>query len=298
LVTPASPISPARRQVGHIHTLAGKGPAAACLEVDLGPADTPRLFAFEPDATNYAMLRDAFAVVLNHTTAGKHAIPPSHAELRNAAVSDKRGRMPFGFGGGEISSFKFRWGGAAPTMVDTVALDDELLGRADPVDRVDFVKSDTEGHDWWAMQGARRLLEERRVGMWFFEYHGVGLWDPAFGDGHVTLQHVVAYLAGIGYSSYYVGKEHLLRIDGAHWRGPYESRVRAPRPPPRGRSRSRCGPPAARRSGMRCGRFSASLPRLPACCSELRLDRRAAAGHASAPSASRCLARVVPAGIW
>jgi FkbM family methyltransferase len=216
----------ARRQVGQVHTLAGKGPSESCLEEDLGPANTPQLFAFEPDATNFAMLQDAFdGVVHNYTAGGKHPVPRARAVLRNVAVSRERGRMPFGFGGGEISSFKFKWGGEAQTTVEVVTLDEELLDRPDPVARVDFLKSDTEGHDWWVMQGARRLLESGRIALWFFEYHGVGLWDPGFGDGHVTLRAVTEYLSGVGYSSYYVGKQHLLRIDGDYWREPYELRT-------------------------------------------------------------------------
>ena len=44
-------------------------------------AAMPRVVAFEPDPTNYAMLSDAAAVVLNHTAEGRMAaIPPEQDE--------------------------------------------------------------------------------------------------------------------------------------------------------------------------------------------------------------------------
>ena len=59
-----------------------------------------------------------------------------------------------------------------PTMtteaVDLVTLDAYCSEVG--IDQVDFVKTDTEGHDMAVLLGAERKLTAQKVGIWQFEY--------------------------------------------------------------------------------------------------------------------------------
>ena len=162
------------RQVSAIHATIGRGwHKAGCGMSARELAAIPRVVAFEPDPDNYAMLSDAAAVVLNHTAAGKMAaIAPKQLTLINAAVGKAEGIVRFDSAGesGGING-RSHTGGVAARLV---RLDDELprLGLGE---RVHLVKSDLEGFDPDAMHGAERLLRRHAIDLWYYEYHGKGL---------------------------------------------------------------------------------------------------------------------------
>jgi FkbM family methyltransferase len=58
-------------------------------------------------------------------------------------------------------------GRKASLKVATTTLDGEF-----PHERVDFIKVDVQGAEARVLKGARRLLEERRVGLWYVEWSG------------------------------------------------------------------------------------------------------------------------------
>ena len=162
------------RQVSAVHATIGRGwHKAGCGMSARELAAIPRVVAFEPDPNNYAMLSDAAAVVLNHTAAAKMAaISPERLTLVNAAVGKAEGIVRFDSAGesGGINS-RSRTGGVAARLV---RLDDEVprLGLGE---RVHLVKSDLEGFDPDAMYGAERLLRSNAIDLWYYEYHGKGL---------------------------------------------------------------------------------------------------------------------------
>jgi FkbM family methyltransferase len=59
--------------------------------------------------------------------------------------------------------------GGIRTEIRTISLDDYVDKQG--LDWLDFVKSDTEGHDFSVMQGAYHLLSTGKVGIWQFEYN-------------------------------------------------------------------------------------------------------------------------------
>ena len=99
--------------------------------------------------------------------------------------------MPCGFGGGEIPPLIFVWNGQRAAEAD---------GGRGGAGRRAVASGRSRGHcrfcEKWTPSGG--LLESGRAGLWFFEYHGVGLWIPGFGDGHVTLRKATEYLMESG----------------------------------------------------------------------------------------------------
>lgn len=81
--------------------------------------------------------------------------------VRREAVGAQRGTMQFDLGPANQTG----WGGfsleasEASVAVDVVPLDDALLGVSD----ITLLKIDIEGADFWAIQGAQRILREKRV---------------------------------------------------------------------------------------------------------------------------------------
>ncbi|CAF1090302.1 unnamed protein product [Rotaria magnacalcarata] len=72
--------------------------------------------------------------------------------------------------------------------------------------RIDVLKIDTEGFDPLVLQGASRLLQEQRIRLMIFEYHGVGMWSTT------TLEKVVHNLDRQGYACYQLGRTGILRL--------------------------------------------------------------------------------------
>jgi len=88
--------------------------------------------------------------------------------LRSEAVGKEAGELRFHLGPEEQTG----WGGLLQgkgegneVTVPVVALDEELAD----VPFVDVLKVDTEGADTWVLEGASRLLKEKKIGHIFFE---------------------------------------------------------------------------------------------------------------------------------
>lgn len=63
----------------------------------------------------------------------------------------------------------YSYQGGTPEEIETIRLDDYV--EQEKLDHIDFVKSDTEGHDFMVLQSAENLLSEGKVAIWQFEYN-------------------------------------------------------------------------------------------------------------------------------
>jgi FkbM family methyltransferase len=96
----------------------------------------------------------------------------SQVEIHDVAIGKEKGNLPFNF----MSDEQTGWGGLSPLKenniniihVPVVTLDefcDQNLGEV----IIDVLKIDTEGADTWVLQGASRLLKEKKIKHIFFE---------------------------------------------------------------------------------------------------------------------------------
>ena len=105
---------------------------------------------------------------------------------------------------------------AVSTSVSTEPLD--RFCERQNIDRIDLLKIDTEGHDLSVLQGARKMLADRKIGCVFTE---VGL-NPA-NDYHVSFDVMKAWLEGRGYYLFglydqaheFDGESYLRRMNAA-----------------------------------------------------------------------------------
>ncbi len=77
------------------------------------------------------------------------------------------------------------------------------------IERVDFVKIDVEGHELSVLRGAKRMLNEGRVGVVQFEYGGCYI------DARVLLKDIWQLVdeAKQGYAFYKIFPDRLERVD-------------------------------------------------------------------------------------
>ena len=111
---------------------------------------------FEPSDDSYLYLQKLFQ--------------STQVKLNDMAVSDTTGTSRLFLQGplcGTNSLYPHE--GGIRTEIRTISLDDYVDEQG--LDRLDFVKSDTEGHDFCVMQGAYHLLSTGKVGIWQFEYN-------------------------------------------------------------------------------------------------------------------------------
>ena len=147
-----------------------------------------RVVAFEPWAPTFAKLsaRDF----------------PSHVVLEQAALSSEEGKATLhGYGTyPEMNSFHSRTGiqdylaDTQPDRTEQVAtwtLDGYCQRKG--IERIDFLKVDTEGHEWEVLQGARKLLANGSIGIIQFEYGGTYI------DSRRLLKDVFELLTCLGY---------------------------------------------------------------------------------------------------
>jgi FkbM family methyltransferase len=146
----------------------------------------------------------ACAMALQRRFASTEAV-----EVVHAAVADYLGEAEFyeSSDDDQLSSLSAISAGpfAAPRRVPVVTLDDELKRRR--WDRISFLKIDTEGHDYFVLRGARRLLSEGRVDLLQFECNNT--WNAT----GITLRAAVNFLKPFGYSVRHLRPEGLFAVD-------------------------------------------------------------------------------------
>jgi len=127
-------------------------------------APTAQIIAFEPHPSTFARLRDLMTDI------------PS-VRLIDQAVGDTIGQLTLYDFRSSDGSTQASLSEAAVGLysddiveyaVDCTTIDDFMAATG--IDRIDFLKIDTEGHDLAVLKGARNALRERKIGMIQFEF--------------------------------------------------------------------------------------------------------------------------------
>lgn len=154
------------------------------------------IHAFEPS-------KQAFNILLTRVRA-------PHIHFNNFALGKKRERLLFYDRAGHPTSTLHR--GMKDTEhnisvypVDVVSLTEYCHDHG--IGKIDFLKIDTEGHDFWVLQGAEPFLKEQRIGVIQFEY------GPANIDSKVFLWEILTYLQHLPYVLFRLYPNYLLRIE-------------------------------------------------------------------------------------
>lgn len=141
-----------------------------------------RCMAFEASPRNQKMLNDNIALAGFST----------RIEVQNCAVGRTVGQMNFDLGPEDQTG----WGGLAHTAsekslsVDVKPLDELVSDEAN----ITVLKIDTEGADAWVLEGAERLLRERRIKHVFYECNG-----PRMARLEIEATRPHTFLADCGY---------------------------------------------------------------------------------------------------
>lgn len=124
----------------------------------------------------------------------------SRIDVRHAAAGRVSGTVTLDLGPPEQTG----WGGIAAdgaantAVVPALRLDD--LARDADIEGIAVLKVDVEGADAWVLEGAERLLAERRVAHVFFEQN-----DPRMAALGIRLPDTLRFLARRGYRARPIG---------------------------------------------------------------------------------------------
>jgi FkbM family methyltransferase len=155
------------------------------------PAST--IYAFEPAAATFAILVERLA--------GVERVKPF-----NLALGRRAGRRIIEHGGSSVSHRIAGIGRLlrrSPHEPATMTTGDRFC-REHRIERIDFLKIDTEGGDLAVLQGFRRLLAGQRIGLAEAE---VGM--NRANKRHVPLAAVQAFLEPLGYSLFHLHEQVL-----------------------------------------------------------------------------------------
>lgn len=137
-------------------------------------------------------------------------------KVLDAAMSDYCGSATFFEATGTASALSSltevgaEAGAMAPRLVRVTTLDEEVasLGWS----RVSMLKIDAEGHDFFVLRGARRLLSEKRVDFVQFECNST--WNAV----GVSIVAAAAFLASLGYRLFQLQPAGVRPVDVAYFR--------------------------------------------------------------------------------
>lgn len=145
---------------------------------------SPRILAFEPVAGTFRVLKRQTASYPN-------------VECLPLAMGNEQGRRQIYINeSAALNSLHEGWGsGSASETIDITTLDAFL--REHPLERIQLLKVDTEGHDLEVLKGAERTLADGRVDIIMIEagFSAPGRPQPSLGDFQ-------SYLAPLGYYLY------------------------------------------------------------------------------------------------
>jgi len=146
----------------------------------------PATAAFEKMATRVA----APNVRLNRLGVGAERGTLTFYEYSVSAVSTfhaNEGRLP-------VNSY----------LVDIISISEYC--HENDINRIDFLKIDTEGHDFWVLQGAEPLLRDQQIEVVQLEY------GPGNIDSRVLLKDVFSFLSQLPYKVFRLYPRYLLPV--------------------------------------------------------------------------------------
>jgi FkbM family methyltransferase len=144
----------------------------------LGIAPALQMHCFEPSPASYARLEARFGALANVrlSKTGLSAEPGDATLHVHEREPDRNSLYP---------------GGESSERVRLRTLDEYC--ESEGIDRIDYLKVDTEGHELAVLKGAEHLLREGRVRYAQVEY------GPAYLDADATLRDVMGLFADLGY---------------------------------------------------------------------------------------------------
>jgi FkbM family methyltransferase len=144
-----------------------------------------RIHSFEPSPTTFDKLR---------TTCSSH----SQVNCWNYGVGSENGVLEFLENNHpDMSSFlppsEFAWGKIIKkTDVKVVSLDS--FAQEQQIDYIHLLKSDTQGFDFEVFKGAKRLMQEKKIGLIYFEFIFSDMYKNS-----PSLDHIYRYLIDQGF---------------------------------------------------------------------------------------------------
>lgn len=149
-----------------------------------------RLFAFEPSRTTSDRLRanvggDARVTCVNSALSDHDGAATLHVAGAGLGTNSLHRREL----ADELNPHQ-----RAELIDETIQLQTgDAFCAAHGIDRIDFLKIDTEGHELAVLKGFERMFLERRIGLAQFEYGGTWL------DARIQLADAFAWIRGTGY---------------------------------------------------------------------------------------------------
>lgn len=140
-----------------------------------------QVHAFEPSSESFERLEARF---------GRS---PS-VRLERAGLSSEAGEASLHLHPGESDRNSLKGAGDATEPVRLRTLDE--YSKAEGVERIDYLKVDTEGHEHAVLKGAERMLGDGCIRYVQVEY------GPGYLDAGVTLRDVIDLLGGFGYRTH------------------------------------------------------------------------------------------------
>lgn len=202
----------------------------------LFPAERKTILAFEPFKDSHDALLEQLDVHNreNRTDGGRGL----RYILKNEGVGISGGPMEFRGSKNMMTanpriSGHPRWYGPKANSVVTQSTNIDAEMRRHGLDRLNVLKTDTEGLEWEVLLGARRALKHRGVDLLIIAYEDKWTWDshsavhPVPGSfvkdqlslDEPNLKSVSTWLASMGYATYLLGLSPELLPDGTMRRG-------------------------------------------------------------------------------
>lgn len=181
--------------------------------------DEGRVFAFEPQERNCNRLLENIALnSLRNIEVARQALSdaPGEMVLYSPAPTSINQMMPSFY----RQNFDPTEEGVTGLAVPVATLD--RMWEQAPRDRLDFLKIDTEGHDYKVIMGARQTIARFRPHI-VFEYNQ-RLWQ----DQGVLFEDVQGFLSDLGYSLYVIRWGYMTQL--AYGLPAYANIFAAPRP--------------------------------------------------------------------
>lgn len=165
--------------------------------------NSPRLYLFEPIPKLFDDLqvkyKDNYSVILTNCAMNKeNSIINMYYCKNNSGLSSAFNRK----------CLKENNKNEYPEKISCRAVSIDYFCNSNEIDKINFVKIDTEGLELFVLQGMNEMLSKRSIGCIQFEYGGTYI------DAGITLENVFNLLTGFGYFVFKIScSRGLVRID-------------------------------------------------------------------------------------